>query len=128
MLPARVADRQSIRLRWQQSARLSSATAHHLIPRPGLTDGVASAIMFVVQNKFVTGTTVDVDGGWLHCLANDHLFVCRRGSNFRPTFAKTPLEAWRPKSAKRLRNACETVSVRAGLRIHVYDSHLASCP
>ena len=30
-----------------------------------LPEEVAKGIMFVVQNDFVTGTTVDVDGGWL---------------------------------------------------------------
>lgn len=41
------------------------STRSHLIPRAGTADEVAQAIMFVVQNDFVTGTTVDVDGGWL---------------------------------------------------------------
>ncbi len=40
-------------------------TAGNLIPRAGTADEVAGAIVFVVQNDFVTGTTVDVDGGWL---------------------------------------------------------------
>jgi NAD(P)-dependent dehydrogenase (short-subunit alcohol dehydrogenase family) len=44
---------------------LSGATANHLIPRPGTADEVAAAIMFLIKNDFVTGTTVDVDGGWL---------------------------------------------------------------
>ncbi len=44
---------------------LSAATAHHPIPRPGTADEVASAIVFLIKNDFVTGTTVDVDGGWL---------------------------------------------------------------
>ena len=44
---------------------LSGATAHHPIPRPGTADEVASAIVFLIKNDFVTGTTVDVDGGWL---------------------------------------------------------------
>ena len=44
---------------------LSGATAKHIIPRPGKADEVADGIMFVVQNEFVTGTTIDVDGGWL---------------------------------------------------------------
>jgi NAD(P)-dependent dehydrogenase (short-subunit alcohol dehydrogenase family) len=44
---------------------LSGATATHLIPRPGTADEVAAAIVFVIKNDFVTGTTVDVDGGWL---------------------------------------------------------------
>jgi NAD(P)-dependent dehydrogenase (short-subunit alcohol dehydrogenase family) len=45
--------------------RLSGATAQHLIPRPGTADEVASAVLFLIKNDFVTGTTVDVDGGWL---------------------------------------------------------------
>ena len=38
-------------------------TAGHLIPRAGQADEIAHAIMFAVENDFVTGTTVDVDGG-----------------------------------------------------------------
>ena len=30
----------------------------------GMFDG-AKGILFVIENDFVTGTTVDVDGGWL---------------------------------------------------------------
>lgn len=41
------------------------ATAANVIPRPGTADEVATAITFLVQNDFCTGTTVDVDGGWL---------------------------------------------------------------
>ena len=44
---------------------LKSATANHLIPRAGTADEVAEGIMFVIGNDFVTGTTVDVDGGGL---------------------------------------------------------------
>jgi NAD(P)-dependent dehydrogenase (short-subunit alcohol dehydrogenase family) len=44
---------------------LSRTTANHAIPRPGTADEVASAILFLIKNDFVTGTTVDVDGGWL---------------------------------------------------------------
>ncbi len=40
-------------------------TAGNLIPRAGTADEVAQAIMLVVRNDFMTGTTVDVDGGWL---------------------------------------------------------------
>jgi len=49
----------------QREAKLSKATARHLISRPGTADEVASAILFVIENDFVTGTTVDVDGGWI---------------------------------------------------------------
>ena len=44
---------------------LQGATAKNLIPRPGTPEEVAQGILFVVQNDFVTGTTIDVDGGWL---------------------------------------------------------------
>ena len=40
-------------------------TAKNLIPRAGKPEEVAQAIVFLVQNDFVTGTTIDVDGGWL---------------------------------------------------------------
>ena len=41
------------------------ATANNLIPRAGTADEVAQAILFAVDNEFITGTTIDVDGGWL---------------------------------------------------------------
>jgi NAD(P)-dependent dehydrogenase (short-subunit alcohol dehydrogenase family) len=44
---------------------LASATESFAIPRPGQSEEVASAILFVIENEFVTGTTVDVDGGAL---------------------------------------------------------------
>jgi len=40
-------------------------TAANLVPRAGQADEVAAGLMFVIQNDFVTGTTIDVDGGWL---------------------------------------------------------------
>ena len=40
-------------------------TADNLIPRPGTADEVAGAIMFLIENDFVTDTIVDADGGWL---------------------------------------------------------------
>lgn len=40
-------------------------TGNNLIPRAGTADEVADAIMFMIRNEFVTGTTIDVDGGWL---------------------------------------------------------------
>ncbi|SVC85168.1 uncharacterized protein METZ01_LOCUS338022 [marine metagenome] len=43
----------------------TKATASNIIPRAGTADEVAQGIIFVIQNDFVTGTTVDVDGGWL---------------------------------------------------------------
>lgn len=44
---------------------LASTTESFSIPRPGLPEEVASAILFLIENDFVTGTTVDVDGGAL---------------------------------------------------------------
>lgn len=43
----------------------SKQTANNLIPRAGTADEVAKGIVFVIQNDFVTGTTIDVDGGRL---------------------------------------------------------------
>ena len=43
----------------------TTGTASHLIPRAGTAEEVAQGILFVIENDFVTGTTVDVDGGWL---------------------------------------------------------------
>ncbi len=41
----------------------SDGTAAHLIPRAGTAEECASAAMFLLENEFVTGTIVDVDGG-----------------------------------------------------------------
>ena len=49
----------------ERDALADKRSAGHLIPRAGTADEVAQAILFVIQNDFVTGTTVDVDGGWL---------------------------------------------------------------
>jgi len=49
----------------QRNKMLGGATAKHLIPRAGTAEEVADGILFVVGNNYVTGTTVDVDGGWL---------------------------------------------------------------
>lgn len=48
-----------------RSGKVTAGTAKNLIPRPGTPDEVAQGILFLVQNDFVTGTTVDVDGGAL---------------------------------------------------------------
>lgn len=50
----------------ERSTKLGGATKSNLIPRPGTAEEVAEAVLFLVNNKFATGTTVDVDGGWLH--------------------------------------------------------------
>jgi NAD(P)-dependent dehydrogenase (short-subunit alcohol dehydrogenase family) len=47
----------------QRSKYYSEGTADHLIPRAGTSAEVASAIIFLLENEFVTGTIVDVDGG-----------------------------------------------------------------
>ncbi len=49
----------------EREALYQKMTAGHLIPRAGTADEVAQAIVLVVKNDFMTGTTVDVDGGWL---------------------------------------------------------------
>ena len=43
--------------------RLKTMTGGHLIKRAGTPEEVAEGIVFVMKNRFVTGTTVDVDGG-----------------------------------------------------------------
>jgi NAD(P)-dependent dehydrogenase (short-subunit alcohol dehydrogenase family) len=43
----------------------AKGTAGNMIPRAGTADECAQGILFLIQNDFVTGTTVDVDGGWL---------------------------------------------------------------
>ena len=41
------------------------ATEDLAIPRPGQPEEVAHAILFLIENEYVTGTTVDVEGGAL---------------------------------------------------------------
>jgi len=48
--------------REQHFARM---TANLLIPRAGTADEVAGAILFCLRNEYVTGATIDVDGGAL---------------------------------------------------------------
>ena len=43
----------------------SNVTKTHLIKRAGTADEVALGIIFAVENDFISGTTIDVDGGWL---------------------------------------------------------------
>jgi NAD(P)-dependent dehydrogenase (short-subunit alcohol dehydrogenase family) len=50
----------------QRQAMLQKAPADNLIKRPGTPDEVAQAILMAAQNDFLTGTTIDVDGGWLN--------------------------------------------------------------
>ncbi len=56
MMPAQGAEREAL---------YEKMTAGHLIPRAGTAEECAAGLMFVIENDFVTGTTVDVDGGWL---------------------------------------------------------------
>jgi NAD(P)-dependent dehydrogenase (short-subunit alcohol dehydrogenase family) len=49
----------------ERTALYKKMTASNVIPRAGSSEEVAQAILFMVQNDFVTGTTIDVDGGWL---------------------------------------------------------------
>lgn len=49
----------------ERAERLAQVTAGNLIKRPGEPDEVAMAIQFAIENDFVTGTTIDVDGGAL---------------------------------------------------------------
>ncbi len=44
---------------------LAAATANYLIKRPGRAEEVADAVLFALGNGFVTGTTIDVEGGSL---------------------------------------------------------------
>ena len=48
-----------------RDAFLATATQGFAIPRPGSAEEVATAILFALQNDYVTGTTIDVDGGAL---------------------------------------------------------------
>lgn len=49
----------------ERDALYEKMTAENVIPRAGTADEVAQGIVFMIQNDFVTGTTIDVDGGWL---------------------------------------------------------------
>jgi NAD(P)-dependent dehydrogenase (short-subunit alcohol dehydrogenase family) len=44
---------------------LNKATANTLIPRAGTADEVASAIIFALENDYMTGSTIDIEGGAL---------------------------------------------------------------
>ncbi|MEM8751837.1 MAG: SDR family oxidoreductase [Pseudomonadota bacterium] len=49
----------------EREAFYKKVTAENVIPRAGTAEECAQAIMFLIENDFVTGTTVDVDGGWI---------------------------------------------------------------
>jgi NAD(P)-dependent dehydrogenase (short-subunit alcohol dehydrogenase family) len=44
---------------------LERATANYPIKRAGRADEVAAAILLTIENDFMTGATIDVDGGML---------------------------------------------------------------
>lgn len=48
-----------------REAHYQRVTKDNLIPRAGTADECAHGIMFLLENEFVTGTTLDVDGGIL---------------------------------------------------------------
>ena len=50
----------------ERDALYKNLTKDNLIPRAGLAHEVAQGIIFAIQNNFVTGTTIDIDGGLLH--------------------------------------------------------------
>ncbi len=49
----------------ERSDFYAKTTAENIIPRAGTAEEVTQGIMLVIENDFVTGTTVDIDGGWL---------------------------------------------------------------
>lgn len=49
----------------ERAAHYQRLTGNNLIPRAGTADECAQGIVFLIQNDFVTGTTIDVDGGIL---------------------------------------------------------------
>jgi len=49
----------------ERDAKYKALTENNLISRAGKSDEVAQGIIFALQNDFVTGTTIDVDGGIL---------------------------------------------------------------
>ena len=48
-----------------RDAHYKKLTANNLIPRVGTADEQAQGIIFLIQNDFVTGTVLDIDGGIL---------------------------------------------------------------
>ena len=49
----------------ERTKHYQAVTKTHLIDRPGHPAEVAKGIIFAIENEFITGTTIDVDGGWL---------------------------------------------------------------
>jgi len=49
----------------ERTALYKKMVGGNVIERAGTADEAAQGILFLIQNDFVSGTTVDVDGGWL---------------------------------------------------------------
>ena len=49
----------------EREKHYQNVTKTHLISRAGHSAEIAQAIIFAIENDFLTGTTIDVDGGWL---------------------------------------------------------------
>lgn len=49
----------------EKTERVAEMTRGQLVPRAGRPEEVASALLYLMQNDYATGTTVDVDGGQL---------------------------------------------------------------
>ena len=49
----------------ERKAFYEKVVADNPITRAGTPDECGQAIMFLIENDFVTGTTIDVDGGWI---------------------------------------------------------------
>lgn len=49
----------------EREALYKNMTSDNIIQRAGTPDEAAQGVLFLIQNDFVTGTTVDVDGGSL---------------------------------------------------------------
>ena len=49
----------------QRKSFFKNATKENIIKRAGTSEEVAKAIIFAIENDFITGTTIDVDGGWI---------------------------------------------------------------
>lgn len=47
----------------EREQHFSNTTKDHLIPRVGQPEEVAAGAIFLLENQFITGTIVDVDGG-----------------------------------------------------------------
>ena len=49
----------------ERQKHYQNVTKSHLIKRCQRLEEIATAIIFAIENDYVTGTTIDVDGGWL---------------------------------------------------------------